>query len=143
MEKENVDPDYLFYERDKSHNSSFYKKTPGVCTNTREELQAILRNTDSVSTQEVYSGDNVKTCNKTEKPELGRCAGFISQDVQGVCATAGLPNTFTTPIEGTDLLGLDYGRLTTILWSVCKRQQAALAALKARLQAIEVAMENA
>ena len=64
MDKENLDPEYLFYERDKSHNSSFYKQTPGVCTNTREELASILKTTESVNSQEVSSTDADRTTNK-------------------------------------------------------------------------------
>ena len=44
--KENKDPDYVFFDREKSHNKSFYQKTPGVCTNTKMELQKILRTTE-------------------------------------------------------------------------------------------------
>ena len=47
MDKENKDPDWVFYSRDKSHESSFYGKTSGVCTNTKMELEQILRNTAS------------------------------------------------------------------------------------------------
>ena len=47
MEKENSDPDWEFYRRDKSHASSYYKQTPGVCTNTRQELSQILRTTNN------------------------------------------------------------------------------------------------
>ena len=40
------DPDFEYYNWDKkSHNSKFYKKTPGVCTTVKDELQAILRTT--------------------------------------------------------------------------------------------------
>jgi hypothetical protein len=42
---QNSDPDYEFYNFDKSHNSAFYKQTPGVCTTKKDELQAILRTT--------------------------------------------------------------------------------------------------
>ena len=45
-DKENKDPEYVFFDRDKSHNTSFYKKTPGVCTNTKMELQKIPRTTE-------------------------------------------------------------------------------------------------
>ena len=47
MEKENSDPDWEFYRRGKSHASSYYKQTPGVCTNTRQELSQILRTTNN------------------------------------------------------------------------------------------------
>ena len=47
MNKENRDPDYVFFDRDKSHNTSHYKKVPGVCTNSKMELNRILRTTAS------------------------------------------------------------------------------------------------
>ena len=49
MNKENKDPDpdYVFFDRNKSHNSAYYKQTPGVCTNTKMELRRILRTTNS------------------------------------------------------------------------------------------------
>ena len=39
------DPDFKYYNWEKSHNSKFYKKTPGVCTTVKDELQAIFRTT--------------------------------------------------------------------------------------------------
>ena len=39
------DPDFEFYNWDKSHNNKFYKQTPGVCTTSKQELQSILNTT--------------------------------------------------------------------------------------------------
>ena len=39
------DSEFVFYNRDKSHNTSFYKKTPGVCTSSKQELESISRTT--------------------------------------------------------------------------------------------------
>ena len=39
------DSEFVFYNRDKSHNTSFYKKTPGVCTGSKQALESIFRTT--------------------------------------------------------------------------------------------------
>ena len=39
--------------------------------------------------------------------------------------------------DGPPLLGLDYARLTCLLWAVCKNQKAELAALTARVVTLE------
>ena len=43
------DPDYAFYDWNKSHNVAYYKQTPGVFTSTKLELQAMLRSKESPS----------------------------------------------------------------------------------------------
>ena len=40
------DSEYQFFNRDKSHNSAYYKQITGVSSNTREELQNILKTTN-------------------------------------------------------------------------------------------------
>ena len=57
--KENKDPDYVFFDREKSHNSSFYNKTPGVCTSTKMELEKILRTTEFPTSNLSYSNKSV------------------------------------------------------------------------------------
>ena len=95
----------------------------------------------------IFDNCDVKSHLRIDKPELGESVGFIAQDIQKACADNDLPNTFNNYMQQDDdttLLGLDYGRLgATVLWSVCKRQHAALAALEARLRAMEQAIENA
>ena len=49
VSKKKRDPDYEYYKWEKSHNSKFYKKTRGVLTTTKEELQSILRTTPDTS----------------------------------------------------------------------------------------------
>ena len=49
VSKKKKDPDYEYYKWEKSHNSKFYKKTRGVLTSTKEELQRILRTTPDTS----------------------------------------------------------------------------------------------
>ena len=77
--------------------------------------------------------------NRTDKPELGRRVGFLAQDVQSACVSAGVPDTFTSSIQqedGSSLLAMDYERLCCVLWSKVKQ-------LEARLRTIEQAIENA
>ena len=105
--------------------------------------QSVKEDVEDVDLSPVFDAVAVKSYTREDKPEMGRRVGFLSQDVAAACASSGLPDTFTAPMDDTGLLGLDYGRLTTVLWSVCKRQQAALAALEARLRAIEIAIESA
>jgi hypothetical protein len=72
---------------------------------------------------------------RNDRPELGRRVGFISQDVKEACVNLGIPDTFSHEME-EGLLGLDYSRLVVPLWSKVKQ-------LEARLQAIEMAIQNA
>ena len=97
----------------------------------------------AVDLSPIFDAVECKSYDRIDKPSLGRRCGFIAQHLRSAANAAGLPDTYTAPLTGTDLLGLDYGRLTTVLWSVCKRQQAALAALEARLRTIEIAIESA
>ena len=41
--KDEDDPDFVYFDRAKSHNNAFYRKTEGVCTNNRMELEKIKR----------------------------------------------------------------------------------------------------
>jgi hypothetical protein len=86
----------------------------------------------------LFDAVDAKTYVRTDKPELGRRCGFISQDVQSACASTGLPDTFTheIPQDEDAILGLDYGRLVAVLWSKCKQ-------LETRLRTIELAIESA
>ena len=54
VSKKKKDPDYEYYKWEKSHNSKFYKKTPGVLTTSKEELQLILRTTPD-TTEHFYT----------------------------------------------------------------------------------------
>ena len=100
MDKENYDPDpeWKYYDRDKSHNSSFYGKTPGVCTNTNMELRQILRTTNEK--QDVQKNVSVRNQSSESywisprKILLGGCEsqgklnhGEPRQGVAGMCGT--------------------------------------------------------
>ena len=85
MNKENYDPDpdWNYYSREKSHNSSFYGKTPGVCTNTRMELQQILRTTNEMQGVKNVSIKNQCTENYWGSPSkilFGGCESLGEQN---------------------------------------------------------------
>ena len=80
----------------------------------------------------VFDAVACKTYICTDKPDWLRRAGFIAQDVQAACATAGVPDMFThdaTEADGAPLLGLDY-RLCCILCSKLKQTESRLATLE-------------
>ena len=89
---QNSDPDYEFYSFEKSHNSAFYKQTPGVCTTTKGELQAILRTTgpgtgptrtNNPENSEQESGDSLNmlevSANFSERETLEMTSGCVKR----------------------------------------------------------------
>ena len=86
---------------------------------------------DLVQIQSVFDKVDVKMYNRTDIE--GSRIGFIAQDFVNT-----LPGEFSniaieTYHTGNPLWGLDYFRLTTILWSVCKQQQKQIDDLTARM----------
>ena len=62
-------------------------------------------------------------------------ASDISLDIQKACADNNLPNTFNQEIQQEDdttLLGLDYSRLVTVLWSKVKQLEQRIAVLESK-----------
>ena len=101
--------------------------------------QSVKEDVQDVDLSPVFDAVSCKSYRRTDKPELGRRCGFISQDVARACASAGVPDTFTADIQqddGTTLLGLDYARMCCLLFSKVKQ-------LEARLRTIEIAIESA
>ena len=83
----------------------------------------------------MFDAVSCKSYRRTDKPELGRRCGFIAQDVQSACVSAGVPDTFTQDIpqdDGTTLLGLDYARLVCAAFSKIKQLEARIATLESR-----------
>ena len=107
--------------------------------------ESVKEDVQDIDLSPTFDAASCKTYVRTDRPEMGRRVGFIAQDVQKACLDTGLPNTFNADIQQDDdtILGLDYSRLVCVLWSTCKRQQAALATLEARLRTIELAIESA
>ena len=76
---------------------------------------------------------DIKSYLRTDKPEWDRRVGFIAQDIQKACNDNNLPNTFNQEIQQEDdttLLGLDYSRLVTVLWSKVKQLEQRIAVLE-------------
>ena len=94
----------------------------------------------------VFDMVEVKAYERNDRGGEAR-VGFLANEVRDALEASGLPNTFTgwTPKggeadgpDGPKLLTLDYARLAACtLWSVCKRQEEAIAALTSRVAALE------
>ena len=67
----------------------------------------------------------------------GSRVGFIAQDFQGALSDTPFQNIVHRVCNEEPTSGLDYSRLSCILWGVCKRQKAELAALADRVIALE------
>ena len=92
-------------------------------------LEACLRIFDAVSPK-VYE--------RTDLP--GKRIGFIAQDVQSSAPPEFANLWGTRPgADGEELLTIDYSRLITIAWAQLKLQQAQIADLTSRLEALEEA----
>ena len=86
--------------------------------------QSVKNDVKDIDLTPIFDNCNVKSYNRTDKPESGKRIGFIAQDIQKACTDNNLPNTFNNEIkqeDDTTLLGLDYSRLVTVLWSKVKQ----------------------
>ena len=84
-----------------------------------------------IDVSKVFDEVKVKTYTRTDKPELGERVGFISQDIQKACIDNNIPDSFTT-IDDNNLLGLDYSKLVTVLWSKVKQLEQRIAILEGK-----------
>ena len=82
-----------------------------------------------IDVSKIFDEVKVKTYTRTDKPELGERVGFISQDIQKACIDNNIPDSFTT-IDDNNLLGLDYSKLVTVLWSKVKQLEQRIAVLE-------------
>ena len=101
--------------------------------------QSVKEDVQDVDLSPAFDAVSCKSYKRTDRPEMGRRVGFIAQDVQKACMDHDLPNTFNADIQqddGSTILGLDYSRLVTVLWSKVKQ-------LENRLRTIELAIESA
>ena len=83
----------------------------------------------------MFNQIEVKQYTRTDHP--GNRIGFIAQDMVAALPDEWSNITRMTYDAGNPLWGLDYARLTTILWGVCKNQQARLDQVEARLAVLE------
>jgi hypothetical protein len=102
-------------------------------------LKSDIEDASLQSCQEVFDAVEVKTYERTDLAP-GKRIGFIAQDVEQSLPAefANLVGTRPGP-DGEELLTLDYSRLVCLLWGVVKLQQAKIADLTSRLEALEEA----
>ncbi len=91
--------------------------------------------------QQIFEEVNVMTYTRNDGVQ-GPRVGFIAQDLQAAIPSESLFQNIVNPIYSNKpappLLGVDYARLaSTILWGVCKKQQAMLTDLAVRVSALE------
>ena len=90
-----------------------------------------------VEIQNIFNNVDVKIYERNDGP-LGSRIGFIAQDFQNSIDNDSKFQNIVNPIfTEPPLLGVDYSRLTTILWGVCKKQQELLTSLESRVLALE------
>ena len=109
--------------------------------------QSIKTDVQSVSTDDCINMLNnieAKTYLRTDLDTTDKRIGFIAQDIQ-----ANLPEEFKNVlgivygnVNGA-LLGLDYSRLTPILWTLVKKQQELITNLESRVQTLETTKTTA
>merc|ERR1712093_509470 len=95
--------------------------------------QSIKDDVKDIDLTPIFDNCNVKSYLRTDKPEWDRRVGFIAQDIQKACTDNNLPNTFNMSMQQDDdttLLGLDYSRLVTVLWSKVKQLEQRIAVLE-------------
>ena len=98
--------------------------------------QSIKTDVQSVSTDvclNMLQSIEAKTYQRTDLETTAKRVGFLSQDVQQFSTE--FPN-LTAPISES-ILGLDYSRLTPILWTLAKKQEEDIENLTVRLTALE------
>ena len=78
--------------------------------------------------QEIFDSFEVKQYQRTDVQ--GNRIGFIAQDFVNALPTEYDNITHMDYSTGNPLWGLDYARLTTILWGVCKNQEERIKALE-------------
>ena len=61
---------------------------------TANSDQSIKDNIKDIDLTPIFDNCNVKSYNRTDKPELGERVGFIAQDIQKACNDNHLPYTF-------------------------------------------------
>ena len=95
-----------------------------------ERVKENVQLADLVEIQNIFNNVDVKIYERNDGP-LGSRIGFIAQDFQNSIDNDSKFQNIVNPIfTEPPLLGVDYSRLTTILWGICKQ-------LQSRVQALE------
>jgi hypothetical protein len=115
----------------------------GTFVNSSDErLKTDIQQADYTQCQQLFDNVEVKTYKRNDtETELTRL-GFIAQDIQQHSSNEweNLVRSFLFEQEDktqVERLGLDYSRLTCVLWGVCKNQQKQITDLTARVTALE------
>ena len=106
-----------------------------------KRLKQDIRDADIDACQTVFDAIDAKVYKRKDIETTSDRIGFLADDF-----LANLPSEFqnivsVNPNSPEDkeeaMMGLDYGRITAILWGVCKNQQKQLAELTARVASLE------
>ena len=108
----------------------------GYITTSDERIKNNISHASCEELQKVFNKIDVKTYNRSDV-DGGSRVGFIAQDFQEALSDTLFQNIVHRVCNEEPTLGLDYSRLTCILWGVCKTQKAELAALADRVIALE------
>ena len=95
-----------------------------------ERVKENVQLADLVEIQNIFDNVDVKIYERNDGP-LGSRIGFIAQDFQNSIDNDSKFQNIVNPIfTEPPLLGVDYSRLTTILWGICKQLQSRVEALE-------------
>ena len=113
-------------------------------TSSDESIKADIQDLDSTVAINALSSCNARTYIRTDIGEdidkVPRRVGFIAQELQ-TALPRHITNVCTMGQDG--LMKVDYSRLTSILWSVTKKQQELITDLSTRVQALETTKTTA
>ena len=103
--------------------------------------------------QRIFDAVEVTKYIRTDIEQPQPRVGFIAQHLDAVCKdefacivgrlpSADMPTEEVNEVEEEPLLTVDYSRLVTVLWGVCKNQQLACANLQLRVAQLEQAINS-
>ena len=120
-----------------SINSSSVVTAVSFTSTSDRSIKENIQDANLDTIQGVFDAIEVKQYERIDVP--GKRLGYIANDFKAV-----LPEEYGNIVQmeystGNPLLSLDYSKVGCLLWGVCKNQQATLAALTARVAALESA----
>jgi hypothetical protein len=110
-------------------------------------LKDDIQDADLGDCQKVFDAVMPRTYRRNDYKTTKTRIGLVAQEVKDA-----LPDNFQNIVAGfthgtgeakTEMLGIDYGRLSTILWGVAKNQQTMLRELTLRIEALEAPKKKA